>query len=159
MLSPQFSKKFSILILCIALTQFTGIIGSFFTVPNIDTWYQTLTKPWFQPPSWVFAPVWSILYLLIGIALFLILRHWRSQKKLLILFLCHLLLNGLWSIIFFGWHMIGLALFDIIVMDITLVILMMMSKRYDKKIIYLLTPSYTTRQIIPVDIMVDESIN
>jgi len=93
------------LIFCIVICQLVGGIGSYFTRPAIPTWYATLKKPLFTPPDWVFAPVWITLYVLMGIAAFLIWRERgiRSQKqRAFILFGIQLVLNALWSYLFFG---------------------------------------------------------
>jgi tryptophan-rich sensory protein len=93
------------LIISIILCQFSGLIGSIFTGPSIQTWYVTLKKPVFAPPNWLFAPVWTILYLLMGIAAFLIWRKGFDQpqvKTALSLFAVQLILNALWSPVFFG---------------------------------------------------------
>ena len=84
-----------------------GVIGSYFTTPAIATWYDTLQKPFFTPPPWVFAPVWTILYILMGISLWLVWREWsatetRDARLAFKLFFLQLGLNVLWSILFFG---------------------------------------------------------
>lgn len=112
-------KEFFKLVGCIILAQSAGLIGTFFTVDAIPTWYQTLERPFFAPPNFVFGPVWTVLYTLIGISLYLILRA-KVQKSYLRLFLIHLGLNALWSPVFFGLKNLGLALIIIIIMDITL---------------------------------------
>lgn len=95
-----------------------AFIGSFFTTPNISNWYQYLNKPSFNPPNWVFGPTWTILYLLMAAAAFLIWqkRNHPQAKKALIFYLIQLGLNSLWSIIFFGFHQIGLAFIEIIIL-------------------------------------------
>lgn len=93
------------LIASLILCQLAGIVGSLFTTPAIPTWYQTLNKPPFTPPDWIFGPVWITLYLLMGISLFLV---WRKKgqdprvKRSMILFFAQLMLNAFWSIAFFG---------------------------------------------------------
>ena len=82
-----------------------GAIGSMFTRQAISTWYATLEKPAFQPPNWLFAPVWTLLYVLMGVAAFLVWRKGlenRQVKIALIAFLVQLVLNALWSVVFFG---------------------------------------------------------
>lgn len=82
-----------------------GAIGSIFTRQTITTWYATLEKPAFQPPNWLFAPVWTLLYVLMGVAAFLVWRKGlenRQVKIALIAFLIQLVLNALWSVVFFG---------------------------------------------------------
>ena len=93
------------LISLILLSQAAGVAGSVFTVSSIPTWYQTLEKPFFTPPNWLFAPVWLVLYTLMGIAAFLVLKKGFSQKRVKValwIFTAQLILNALWSVIFFG---------------------------------------------------------
>ena len=93
------------LIAAIAICQLTGAIGSLFTMPAIATWYATLQKPWFTPPSWLFAPVWITLYTLLGISFYLAWEKGMKNKKVrvaLIAFGVQLALNTIWSILFFG---------------------------------------------------------
>jgi benzodiazapine receptor len=84
-----------------------GIIGSIFTQSAIPTWYAGLNKPSFNPPNWIFGPVWTFLYLTMGIATFIIwqkgLNH-KSVKIALAIFICQLILNSIWSIAFFGFQ-------------------------------------------------------
>lgn len=87
------------------LCQMAGVIGSIFTRPAIAGWYATLGKPSFTPPDWVFAPVWIILYSLMGIAAYLVWRKGMEEKQVrqaLILFGGQWILNVLWSWVFFG---------------------------------------------------------
>ena len=82
-----------------------GAIGSVFTRSAIPTWYATLEKPFFTPPNWLFAPAWTLLYILMGIAAFLVWRKGlgnRQVRTTLIVFLIQLVLNSLWSVVFFG---------------------------------------------------------
>lgn len=112
------------LVVSLFLAQLAGILGSIFTIPNIPTWYQTLNKPSFQPPSWVFAPVWTTLFVLMGVASWLVWRKYSSAKsnekqhikKALLVYAGQLLLNIAWSMIFFGWHQPWLAFFEIIML-------------------------------------------
>jgi benzodiazapine receptor len=93
------------LIVSIVACQCAGLIGSLATTPNIPTWYATLEKPFFTPPSWLFAPAWITLYLLMAVAAFLIWRKGLAHdgvKCALTLFLVQLVLNALWSVVFFG---------------------------------------------------------
>lgn len=92
-------------IISIAICQLAGIIGSVFTAPAVTTWYAALKKPAFSPPNWLFGPVWIVLYVLMGISLFLV---WRKSldipavKTGLTVFGVQLILNILWSVAFFG---------------------------------------------------------
>lgn len=111
-------------VLCIAIPLVIGMIGSVFTVNNIPTWYTALNKPAFNPPNWVFGPVWTILYILMGISLYLILRGGVDKplvRQGIILFAIQLVANLLWSIIFFGMHAIFFAFIDILVLFILIV--------------------------------------
>lgn len=96
-----------------------GNIGSLATFSQITTWYAQLAKPAFSPPNWVFGPAWTLLFALMGVALYLI---WIKQldqkaKRLAIsVFSLQMALNVLWSFIFFGFHQPGLAFFEIIVL-------------------------------------------
>lgn len=114
-------KQAIILLFFILISQAAGILGSFATVPNIESWYDFLIKPALNPPSWVFGPVWTTLYTLMGIASYLV---WKSKgenyRRALALFFTHLFVNTAWSIVFFGEQNIGLALGIIVLLDIML---------------------------------------
>jgi len=93
------------LVVSLVACQLAGVVGSIFTTSAIPTWYAALEKPPFTPPSWLFAPAWITLYLLMGISAFLIWRRGfdnRQVKIALIIFLVQLVLNALWSVVFFG---------------------------------------------------------
>lgn len=113
-------KEFNILhcLGFIILIELIGNIGSLATFSQIDTWYTTLAKPAFNPPNWVFGPVWTTLFALMGISLYLVwLRAEKPQfKTALAIFSPQLTLNVLWSFIFFGWHQPGLAFAEILVL-------------------------------------------
>lgn len=101
----------------VALAQGAGLVGSFFTAPSIPTWYATLVRPEIAPPNWVFAPVWTTLFLLMGIAAFLVWRRgWarRDVRLALGIFGVQLVLNVLWSFIFFGMQSPGWAALEIV---------------------------------------------
>ncbi len=91
------------LIVSLLLPQIAGGLGAFFTLSSVQSWYLTLNKPSWNPPSWLFGPVWTTLYVLMGIACFLI---WKSEhprkKQVLTLYFLQLFLNFLWSPAFFG---------------------------------------------------------
>jgi tryptophan-rich sensory protein len=93
------------LVISIIICQLAGIIGAIFTNKSIPTWYASLKKPAFNPPAWLFGPVWTALFLLMGIALFLIWQkgiNFEGVKRALIVFSAQLIFNILWSILFFG---------------------------------------------------------
>ena len=98
-------KDIAKLLISVLACQCAGFIGSIFTTPSIPIWYATLQKPLFTPPSWLFAPAWITLYLLMGISAFIIWRRGVDNRRVrgaLIIFLIQLILNSLWSIVFFG---------------------------------------------------------
>jgi|SRR3989339_948659 len=95
------------LLIAVSICLFAGFVGSIFTTPAISTWYITLNKPVLNPPNWIFAPVWTILFILMGVSLCLVLQ--KDMKKIetkmaLCFFAVQLILNILWSILFFGLH-------------------------------------------------------
>ncbi|MDE1851991.1 MAG: tryptophan-rich sensory protein [Candidatus Micrarchaeota archaeon] len=115
------SRDWIRLIACIALCQVVGNLGAIFTFPALVSWYPSLAKPWFTPPSWAFGPAWITLYTLMGISLYLFWkkgqgtrRKAREFRKGTVLFEVQLLLNLLWSLLFFGlrsplYGLIGIA--------------------------------------------------
>jgi len=98
-------KDIGKLVISVVACLAAGAIGSVFTRNAISTWYAMLEKPPFNPPNWLFAPVWTLLYILMGIAAFLVWRkvlEKRQVRAALIIFLIQLILNALWSVVFFG---------------------------------------------------------
>lgn len=105
-------KKIICLVLAIGICLLAGYVGSMYTTPSIPTWYAGLQKPELTPPSWVFAPVWTALYILMGFSLYLIWQSGITKKEVqlgLVLFVLQLVLNIGWSYLFFGWHEIIIA--------------------------------------------------
>ncbi|MCX7766736.1 MAG: tryptophan-rich sensory protein [Candidatus Sumerlaeia bacterium] len=101
-----------------------GFIGSIVTTPAIPDWYATLQKPAFTPPNWVFAPVWTTLYVLMGISLFLVWRlpFTKTTASAIIVFGIQLFFNICWSILFFGFKSPLLAFIDIIFLWIAILL-------------------------------------
>jgi translocator protein len=113
------------LIASIFICLLAGIIGSVFTYSAIPTWYATLTKPSFNPPNWIFGPVWTFLYITMGIAAFLIWQKGLNQKSAKIaisVFIVQLILNSIWSIAFFGFKSPFAGLVIIILLWITIIV-------------------------------------
>jgi translocator protein len=106
------------LVLSLILTLGTGAIAGIFTGQSVDDWYVTLNRPSFNPPNWVFGPVWSTLYLLMGISLYLVwkLKPSQARTRAILIFLVQLILNFAWSFLFFYFHQVGTALVDIIIL-------------------------------------------
>lgn len=112
-----------------------GAIGAFFTASSVKTWYVTLTKPSFNPPNEIFAPVWSSLYVLMGISAYLV---WQKRHNItrfprtIAIYLIQLVLNLMWSFIFFYAHQLGVALFEIIALLIVIIINALVFYKIDK---------------------------
>lgn len=128
--------------LSLLLTLGSGGIAGWATASNINAWYRHLAKPWFNPPNAVFAPVWTFLYALMGIALF---RIWRKppgplRKRALRIFFFQLTLNLFWSFLFFYFHWIGIALIDIIVLWLGILITIFWFASLDRPAAWLLVP-------------------
>ncbi|MEO0080064.1 MAG: TspO/MBR family protein [candidate division WOR-3 bacterium] len=107
------------LVVCLALTLGAGALGGLATAPAIPTWYQTLSKPAFNPPQWLFGPAWTVLYILMGVAAFLVWRAGFSAAAVrlaLALFLVQLVLNVLWSFLFFGLRSPLAGLVEIVIL-------------------------------------------
>jgi tryptophan-rich sensory protein len=134
-------KNFLKLLLCILICEGAGIIGSIFTTPSIATWYAELVKPSFNPPNYLFGPVWITLYLLMGISLYLI---WNAKDKKImpavIIFAIQLILNSVWSIVFFGLHSPFYAFIIIVALWIFIVLSIVFFFRIRKTAAYLLIP-------------------
>jgi len=131
------------LIIAVVASELAGVIGSLFTVSAIPTWYAGLVKPALNPPSWVFGPVWTTLYFLMGIAAFLVWRMGWERKEVkmaLGVFGIQLFLNAIWSIIFFGLHNPGWALADIALLWLTIVWTIALFYKISKPAAYLLAP-------------------
>lgn len=127
----------------IAVCEFIGIISVPFTIASIPTWYATLNKPPFSPPNWIFGPVWTTLYLMMGVSLYLVWMKGLKNKKgkvALLFFAVQLLFNFLWSLLFFGAHSPLLALIDIFLLLYTIVIVMVKFNKISKPASYLLLP-------------------
>ena len=107
------------LVVTLVIPFLAAAVGSVFTSPSIPTWYAGLVKPAFSPPNWLFGPVWTILYLLMGISLYMIWSRGLKKKGVKVamyLFLAQLALNSLWSILFFGLQSPMLAFGEIVVL-------------------------------------------
>ncbi|HLD20113.1 MAG TPA: TspO/MBR family protein [Patescibacteria group bacterium] len=137
-------------IIAIVVSELAGIIGSVFTTPSIPTWYAGLVKPVFNPPSWVFGPVWTTLFALMGISLFWI---WQKRPYILenirmlwvwrmgvVLFSGQLILNTLWSIIFFGLRSPGGALIEIVFLWLAILSTIIAFAKISKLAAWLLVP-------------------
>jgi len=136
-------KNWLKLIISILIVWIVSGLGSIFTAGSVNTWFTTLNKPAFNPPSWLFGPVWTILYIMIGISLFLV---WKSNVKLKFkkkaygIFAVQILLNGFWSVAFFGMQNPALAFGVIVLLWISIILNIIYFYRISKAAGYLLVP-------------------
>lgn len=135
-------KTFNIVIavlICLAVGFLSGIV----TTESVETWYRTLVKPSFNPPNWIFAPVWTILYIMMGLSAGYIYNKGIKRKEVvyaLKFFLAQLILNGIWSILFFGFQSPLLAFAEIIFLWIVLLFTIIYFYRIYRVSAYLLIP-------------------
>ncbi len=134
-------KKYLSLIIILIITFTASYLGSFVTTTFKEPWYSSLTLPSFNPPSWVFPPVWTTLYFMMSIAIWII---WINffDKNILKIYFIHLFFNSIWSVIFFGFHFIGLALIDLLIILIFIVILMKIYYSKNRISFYLMIPYF-----------------
>jgi tryptophan-rich sensory protein len=128
---------------CILLPLIIGAIGSLITYPSIAGWFGGLTKPWFSPPNWIFGPVWTILYILMGISLWLVIRNgWEGEqvRKGMILFGLQLTVNFFWSVLFFGLQSPVGGLIDILVLLVLIMGNILVFRKISLTASYLLVP-------------------
>ncbi len=131
------------LITAVIVSELAGIIGSLFTFSKIPTWYVALAKPALNPPSWIFGPVWTTLYALMGIAAFLIWKKGLDRndvRKALAVFGLQLALNTFWSIVFFGLHSPAWAFVNIISLWLAIAWTMILFYKISKPAMWLLAP-------------------
>ena len=113
------------LIISFIVTFAAAALGSYFTFPSVNTWYASLNKPFFNPPNWVFGPVWTLLYILMAISLYLV---WKKEvprpekTKAMILYAMQLTLNALWSVIFFGMREPAIAFAEIVMLGFAVIL-------------------------------------
>jgi tryptophan-rich sensory protein len=138
---PRRSWSFGALLAALGATAVAGAVGSLAT--NVDGWYEALNKPFFQPPNWLFAPVWSILYVIMAIAMW---QAWRSapnewsRRFAATLFGIQLVLNALWSVVFFGFQQVGTAFGVIVALIVAILATMWAFSRIDHIAAYLMSP-------------------
>ena len=133
-------NKYLSLVLILLVTFVASGIGSFATSSFKEPWYSEIILPNFNPPGWVFGPVWTTLYIFMSVAVW---SAWikNYDRKLLYIYFVHLFFNAIWSVIFFGFHNIGLALIDLIIILFFIILLMKIYFR-DNYISFYLTVPY-----------------
>jgi tryptophan-rich sensory protein len=131
------------LIIAVAIPLLVGFSAGFFTVTGVGSWYQSINKPSWNPPNWIFGPVWTMLYILMGIALFLV---WKSdapaphKKMAITLFAIQMALNFFWSFIFFNQRQVGWALAEIMALWLIIVFTIFSFTSINKVAAWLLVP-------------------
>lgn len=130
------------LFLCILGPLVIGGISGSANANSINTWYITLNKPFFNPPNYLFGPVWTLLYALMGISLFLILETPKSalRKKSILIFGTQIFLNFWWSIIFFKYQLVGWALIEIGMIWMSILLMIVTFRKLNKTAAYLQIP-------------------
>ncbi len=129
--------------IAIAFPLAVGATSGFFTVTGVESWYQTIQKPSWNPPNWIFGPVWTTLYVLMGIALFLV---WKSdtlaqlKRIAIVLFMAQLILNFFWSFIFFNQQQIGWALAEMILLWVFILLTIFVFAQISRPAAWLLVP-------------------
>jgi len=131
------------IVIAIVICELAGVIGSLFTMPSIPGWYAGLVKPSFNPPGWIFGPVWTALYAMMGVAAWLVYDKGFKRpevRKALTVFAVQLVLNTLWSIVFFGAHQILGAVIVIILLWAMILWTILLFRKISKAAAWLLVP-------------------
>ncbi|MFA5318436.1 MAG: TspO/MBR family protein [Patescibacteria group bacterium] len=136
------NSKFIKFFICLIIPQIAAILGSLATTPNIQGWYSGINKPSFNPPNWIFGPVWTILFVLMGISLYLI---WAEKTKInktsaYLFFYLQLVFNVVWSVLFFGLHNPLYAFVEIIFLWIFILLNIIFFYKINKLAGWLLLP-------------------
>jgi tryptophan-rich sensory protein len=134
-------NKYLSFILILLITFIASAVGGFTTSVFKEPWYSEIILPSFNPPSWIFGPVWTVLYILMSIAVW---RIWIRfyDRKILTVYFFHLLFNSTWSIIFFGFHQIELALINLIIILFFIIVLMKIYLNKDKLSFFIMVPYF-----------------
>ena len=134
-------NKYLSFFLILIITFIASAIGGFTTTSFKEPWYSELILSSYNPPSWVFAPVWTILYILMSIAIW---RVWIkfTDNKILRIYFIHLFFNATWSVVFFGFHQIELALLNLIIILVFIATLMKIYFKKNKLSFYLTLPYF-----------------
>jgi translocator protein len=130
---PSSKRIIELFVIFLIVAAASGI-GSRATIPNIPVWYEGLAKPSFNPPNWIFGPVWTALYLLMTYSAWRVLGHEMTKKlkaAAIVIFLIQLTLNMLWSVVFFGLHDPASAFIIVIGMEIAIIAMILIFARID----------------------------
>jgi benzodiazapine receptor len=137
----MYKNKYLSFILILLITFSASIIGGLTTTSFKEPWYSEIILPSFSPPSWVFAPVWTTLYIMMSISIW---KIWINSFniKVVKLYFIHLFFNATWSVMFFGFHQIGLALINLIIILAFIIVLMKTYFKIDKLSFFLMAPYF-----------------
>ena len=138
--TPSKSKKWPNYVVGILVCLLLGMLSGYFSGSGPNTWYQHLQQPSFTPPPWLFGPVWTVLYIMIGITAGYLWSRRKDARSLFNLFVLQLILNLIWSPIFFGFHQITLAAVNICLLWIFLIVLVVRAAASHRCVTYLLLP-------------------
>ncbi len=133
-------NKFLSFILFGLITYSASVIGGLVTVIFKEPWYSLINKPTFNPPSWVFAPVWTTLYLMMTVAIWLFWHSKNRDMNTIYIYFIHIVFNATWSMVFFGMHQILLALLVLLILISLIIILILRFKRVNMVSYYLMIP-------------------
>ncbi|MEO7263637.1 MAG: TspO/MBR family protein [Ferruginibacter sp.] len=129
-------------ILCISIPILVGTLSGIATASGVKGWFQTINKPGFNPPNYVFGPVWTILYILMGISFYMVMQspNTKTKKYAVAIFLVQLLLNFCWSLLFFKFKFIGTAFIDIILIWLSIIFMIYIFYKINKRAAWLQVP-------------------
>ena len=133
-------NKFISLFLFLIVTFTASFTGGILTIKFKDPWYSLLNKPFFNPPDWIFAPVWTTLYLMMTLAIWFFWHTKNRDINTVYIYFIHIIFNTTWSIVFFGLHQIFLALVVLMILIILIIVLIIRFKRVNFVSYYLMIP-------------------
>ena len=133
-------NKFLSFVLFFIITYSASFIGAFVTVSLKEPWYSQLIKSNYNPPDWIFAPVWTTLYLMMTLAIWFFWHSNRRDMNTVYIYFIHIVFNTTWSIVFFGLHQILLALLVLLILIFLIIILIVRFKRVNLASYYLMIP-------------------
>ena len=133
-------NKFLSFLLFAIITYSSSLIGGLVTAGFKEPWYSLINKPSFNPPSWIFAPVWTTLYLMMTVAIWFFWHSKNRDMNTIYIYFIHIVFNTTWSIVFFGLHKIFYALLVLVVLIFLIIILILRFKRVNMLSYYLMIP-------------------
>jgi tryptophan-rich sensory protein len=136
--SQGYSSLFAIVVATFLITFPAGFV----TRAALDPWYYNLVKPAFNPPNWIFGPVWTLLYAMMSVAAWLAYKKSKHSNKILTVYFIHLLINASWSYVFFYYKQIFLASFIISIIIFFILYLMVLYSKYSKPSVVLMLPYF-----------------